>query len=141
MLKALKNLMIAMINATLILVVLSLFLAWKVTNKADQIASNFARSLVTVAPIRDDIQAATTELAALRSDFSNIKDQSEELKSASLQRMEASLAQLQTQLETAQQSIAGLSQAPEKLVDHAIDSSTDRMVQAVSDFRGCKPES
>ena len=38
MLKTLKNLALAMLNATLILIVLCLFLAWKVTDKAEPVA-------------------------------------------------------------------------------------------------------
>ena len=137
--KTLKDLGLAMINATLILIVLCLFLAWKVTSKADQVASNFARNLVTIQPLREDIQGTTTELAALRQDLAQISRQSDGLQSASLQRIETQLGKITENVERARQSVAHLSQAPTRLVDHAIDTAADRLTQGISDFRGYVP--
>ena len=106
--KTLKDLGLAMINATLILIVLCLFLAWKVTSKADQVASNFARNLVTIQPLREDIQGTTTELAALRQDLAQISRQSDGLQSASLQRIETQLGKITENVERAHQSVAHL---------------------------------
>jgi cell division protein FtsX len=137
MLNALKNLIVAMINATLILIVLALFLAWNVTNKADQIASNFARSIVTVQPLREDIQGMTAELAAIRGDIAQISGASEGVRSASLQRIAARLDQMEARAETARLSISELSQAPTKMVDYAINSAVDAVAQGAMDIRGC----
>jgi uncharacterized phage infection (PIP) family protein YhgE len=139
MLKTLKDLAIALINATLILIALCLFLAWKVTDKADQISSNFAKSLVTVQPLRDDIQGATGELAALRADLSQISEQSGALRSASLQRLQTQVEQMQARMDKALGSINDLSQAPTKLIDHAIYTGVDSLTQGIADIRGCVP--
>jgi chromosome segregation ATPase len=141
MLKILKDIGLAMINATLILTIVALLLAWKVTGTADQIMSDFARNLVTVDPLRQDVQDATTELAAMRSDLAGIRDQTGNLQSASLQRIETRLIQMETRLEEARTSLADLSQAPVRLVDHAIDTTATRMSREIRDFRGCVPES
>jgi len=138
--KTLKDLGLAMVNATLILIVLCLFLAWKVTDKADQIAANFARNLVTVAPLREDIQGATAELAALRQDLAQLSTQPEQpdaLRSASLQRIEARVEKITKNMDSARQSVAHLSQAPTRLIDHAIDTAADRLTESVNDIRGC----
>ncbi|MFT7596253.1 MAG: hypothetical protein ACI8R4_003588, partial [Paracoccaceae bacterium] len=92
MMTTLKKLGLALINATLILIVLCLFLAWKVTSRVDDLASNFAQNLNTVAPLREDIQGATSEMAALRSDLATLKAQSGDVSSATLQRIQDRMA-------------------------------------------------
>ena len=137
MLKAIKNLIVALLNATLILVVLSLFLAWKVTDKVEGLAGDFARNLITVAPLREDIQSTTTELAALRSDLAAIRAQSGEVTSVNLQRIETRLDQTQARLDGALKSVSDLTQAPARLIDHAIETGADKFSQSVKDIRGC----
>lgn len=140
MLKALKDLLVAMINATLILIVLALFLAWKVTSTADQIASNFATSLISVEPLREDIQGLTAELGAIRTDLQQLGEKPGELSSASLQRIENRLNQMQARADSAREAISNLSQAPTRMVDYAIDSSIDRLEQGIMEIRGCVPQ-
>ncbi len=139
MLKILKDIGLAMINATLILIVVALLLAWKVTGTADRIASEFARDLVTIDPLRQDVQGATAELAALRDDLASLRDQSGDLQAASLQRIEDRLTEMDTRMQDARASLATLSQAPAKLVDHAIDTAATRVSQEIRDFRDCVP--
>jgi len=139
MLTTLKNLGLAMINATLILIVLCLFLTWKITNRVDNLASNFAQNLNIVAPLREDLQGATRELAALRSDLAALKTQSGDVSSATLQRLQDRMSQTQGKLETAQQSVRDLAQAPAQLIDHAIETAADEFAQRAKDIRGCVP--
>lgn len=135
----LKNLVLAMINATLILIVLCLFLAWKVTSRVDDLASSFAQNLNIVTPLREDIQGATAELAALRSDLAALKTQSGDVKSESLLRLQERMEITQTKLETAQQTVRTLTQAPAKLIDHAIVTAADEMAKRATSLRGCEP--
>ena len=139
MLTTLKNLGLAMINATLILIVLCLFLAWKITSRVDNLASNFAQNLNIVAPLREDLQGATKELAALRSDLAALKAQSGDVSSATLQRLQDRMSQTQEKLETAQKSVRDLAQAPAQLIDHAIETAADEFAQRAKDIRGCVP--
>lgn len=139
MLKTVKDLAMAMINATLILIVLCLFLAWKVVDQADQIASDFASNLVSIQPLRDDLQGATDELAALRHDVAQIAGQTGDLQSTSLKRIETRLTQMDTRMAGARQSVADLAQAPTRLVDHAIDTAADKLATTLTRVRGCVP--
>lgn len=141
MLKILKTLGLAMINATLILIVVALVLAWKVTGTADRIMSDFARNLVSVEPLRQELQNTTSELAALRGDLERIRDQSGDLQSASLQRLDDRLTRMQSRLGTVRQSLADLSQAPARLVDQAIDTAATRVSKEIRDYRQCIPQS
>ena len=137
--KILKDLSVALLNATLILLALCLFLAWKVVDTADNVASNFASNLITVEPLRADVQAATEELAAVRQDMAKILDQSGELQSATLKRITARLAKLDTSMANARNSISELSETPYRLVDYAIETSADILAQKASYIRGCVP--
>lgn len=135
----LKKLGLALINATLILIVLCLFLAWKVTSRVDDLASNFAQNLNTVAPLREDIQGATSEMAALRSDLATLKAQSGDVSSATLQRFQDRMAQTQAKLDTSQRAVGKLTEAPSRLIDHAIETAADEFAQRFTDIRGCVP--
>jgi len=139
MLNTLKNLGLALINATLILIAVCLFLAWNLVDRADHVVSNFSRSLISVEPLRQDIRGATAELSALRNDLAQISEQSGELRSASLQSIQTSVQQMQEEMETVRQSIANLSQAPTRLVDHAIETAADQVAQGINKVRGCVP--
>lgn len=139
MLKLLKDLSVALLNATLILLALCLFLAWKVVNTADDIASNFARNLVTVDPLRADLQATTDELTALRQDVAQLLAQSGEVKSATLKRIATRLEKMDNRMVDARDSISDLSEAPYRLVDHAIKTAADSLAQTAMNIRGCVP--
>ncbi len=139
MLKALKDLALALVNATLILIALCLFLAWKLADTVDHATSNFAQNLISVAPLREDIQGATTELAALRADLAKVSAQSGDMQSASLKRIQTGVDHIKEDLDNARQSIADLSQAPARLVDHAIETATGQLAQGINDVRGCVP--
>lgn len=135
----LKNLGLALINATLILIALCLFLAWMITGRIDSLASTFAQNLNIVAPLREDIQGATAEMAALRSDLAAIKTQSGDISSATLQRLQERVEQTQSKLDMAQQSVSKLTQAPARLIDHAIETAADEFAERVTAIRGCVP--
>lgn len=136
--KLLKDLGVALLNATLVLLALCLFLAWKVVNTADNVASNFASNLVTIEPLRADLQATTAELAAIRQDVAQILT-SGELQFATLQRIETRLKMVDTRVNDAKGTISDLSQMPYQLVDHAIETASDSVAQKAGYVLGCVP--
>jgi methyl-accepting chemotaxis protein len=139
MLRTLKDLALAMLNATLILIVLCLFLAWKIADKADQIAASFARNLITVEPLRQDIQGAIAEMATLSRALEQMSSQSVELTAAGLQQMQSQVEQINARMNTARQSITTLTETPTKLIDYAVDATADRLTLSINDLRGCAP--
>ena len=139
MLKALKDLALALVNATLILIAVCLFLAWKLADTVDHATSNFAQNLISVEPLREDIQGAAAELAALRADLAKVSEQSGDLQSASMQKIQTRVEKMQGDFDTARQSIADLSQAPTRLVDHAIETAVSQLALEISNVRGCVP--
>lgn len=142
MAKTLKDLLLALLNATLILLALCLFLGWKLAQSIDDVRTGFAENLQRVTPLRDQAQGIRGELAALRSDLSAIRSQSDTLDSAALQQLNATLQRLnnlEDGLEATQAQLAGLAEKPEDLIDYAITSTVDTVTDGLLTVRGCVP--
>ncbi|MFV0514865.1 MAG: hypothetical protein ACK5MY_14745 [Jhaorihella sp.] len=141
MAKTLKDLALALLNATLLLIALCLFLAWQVASKVDGMIATFASNLEIVAPLREDVQAMTGEVAALRTDLASLSSQGAEAGSATMRAVQNRVAALETQLSQAGARIDALLQAPGALVDQAIDrtmtSAASEFSRAINDIRGC----
>jgi hypothetical protein len=140
MLKVLKDLGLALLNATLILLALCLFLALMVVNTADDVASNFARNLIAVEPLRADFQATTDALASLRQDVAQLTTRSGEAQSAALLGISTRLEGVEADVAAARKAISDLSESPYRLVDHAIETAADSLAQKARNIRGCVPQ-
>lgn len=143
MVKLLKDLALALLNATLLLAAIGLFFAWRVTSTMDGMVATFAGNLEIVTPLREDVQAMTTELAALRNDISALKSQTGEVSSATLRMVEDRVEKMESRVEEARNSIDDLKQAPDQMVDHAIEktmqTAADEFSRAINDIRNCQP--
>ncbi|TMV06436.1 hypothetical protein FGK63_14925 [Ruegeria sediminis] len=145
MAKTLKDLLLALLNATLLLLALCLFLAWKVSSTIDGLAATFAQNLQMVAPLREEAQAVQGELQGLRKDLEAVlQEKGEELTAATQQRISGILDRAETvekRLQSAQMRITELADAPEDLIDHAIETSVDAIADRATEIRGCTPAS
>lgn len=142
MAKTLKDLFLALLNATLILLALCLFLGWKLAQSVDTIRTGFAENLQLVTPLRDQAQGIRGELAALRSDLSAIRTQEGTLNAATQQQLNAALQRLnklEGGLERTQARLAGLVDNPEDLIDHAITTAVESVTNGLLSVRGCVP--
>jgi chromosome segregation ATPase len=137
--KTLKDLFLALLNATLILVALCLFLSLMLVNRANSLTESFAEHLRTVAPLQESVQEAGAEIAALRADLAALGDQSGEISSATMQRIQDRVEEMEARLETMQASMAELRDAPERLVDHAIEKAGEQATATATRIRGCVP--
>lgn len=137
----LKNLALALLNATLILVALCLFLAWKISQTVDGVAQNFASSLQIVTPLREDVGAMTSELAALRADLATIRDQTGEARSQAMGAVQDRMSAIDARLSDASARLAALQDAPRELLDQSVErtmaAAADEFSRAVNDIRGC----
>ncbi len=144
MAKTLKDLVFALLNATLILLALCLFLGWKLAQSVDDIRTGFTENLQLVSPLRDQAQGIRGELAELRNDLAAIRTQGDSLDSSALQQLNAILQRLETleeNLEGTQARLAGLVDKPEDLIDYAITTSVDNVTNGLLTVRGCVPAS
>jgi len=139
MTKTLKDLALALLNATLILIALCLFLAWRTATAVDAMTENFALTLQRVTPLRDEVSATRDELTALRQDVAALKAGGSELSSAAAQRLMNRLNVIDTQIDVAQRKITNLVDAPEKLIDYTLETAADKAARSISDIKGCTP--
>ena len=145
MIKTLKHRALALLNATLLLIALGLFLAWLVSSRVDGMLATFASNLELVGPLREDVQAMTAEVAALRADLASLSSQGGEAGSATMRAVQDRIAALDARLTQADARIETLRQAPGELVDRAIErtmtTAASEFARAVNDIRGCgKPQ-
>ncbi len=145
LLRALRDLGIALINATLILVVIALLLGLKLSNQVDRITSDFARNLVSAEPLRNDVQAMTGELSALRSDLAGIREQSGELTSetaqaltARLEIFEARLDKVSERMETVRDRVQSIELDPKAMFDRAVETAANQVVVSAGQLAGCE---
>jgi hypothetical protein len=142
MLKLLKDLALALVNATLLLVAACLFLAWQLSLRVDGVAASFAENLQLVAPLRGDVQAMTSEIAGLRGDLAALATRTGEIDSAMLAALETRIDGVQVRLTAAGDRFDQLVQAPEQMIDHVIETGATQFSRAVNDIRSCeKPPS
>lgn len=137
--KTLKDLFLAVLNATLILVALCLFLLLMVLNRANSLTETFAEHLQIVTPLQESVQTTGAEIAALRSDLADLKNQSGEASSATMTRIQDRVETMETRLADMQGTMAELRGVPERLLDQAITKAGDQAVISVTRIRGCVP--
>lgn len=137
--KTLKDLFLALLNATLILVALCLFLLLMVANKANSLTETFAKHLQIVAPLQESVQTTGAEIAALRTDLAELKNQSGEVSSATMARIQDRVETMEAKLDDMKGSLAELRTVPERLLDQAIKKAGDQAVISVTRIRGCVP--
>ncbi|MBE1284690.1 MAG: hypothetical protein GJ676_15370 [Rhodobacteraceae bacterium] len=138
--KTIKDLLLALLNATLILVALCLFFAWQLSATASEIATNFAKSLVPLAPLRADVQGLSDELKSLRAELSGLGDKVGEEASADLYVLRSRIEAYDLKISELKTRFAELDEVPDQLIDKAIEQSVDRVAMRMIEFRGCVPQ-
>lgn len=142
MAKTLKDLLLALLNATLILLALCLFLGWKLAQSVETIRDGFVENLQVVAPLRDQAQGIRDEISGLRGDLAAIRDNASDLDFATKSRLSATLDRLndiESKLESTQTRLAGLVDNPEDLIDYAVTTSSEAAAAQIMRLRGCEP--
>ncbi|SDI93639.1 hypothetical protein [Alloyangia pacifica] len=134
-----KNLLLALLNATLVLLALCLFLGVQLGNRVQDITDSFARNLVSINPLREEIGTMAGELTGLRSDIAALRDGGSEMTTEAAQRISARLDGLETRLDTAAQRFDAVLNSPEALIDHAIERAAEEVKQGIGALRGCAP--
>ncbi|WP_226629785.1 hypothetical protein [Alloyangia pacifica] len=137
--KTIKTLLLALLNATLILVALCLFLALQLSKRVEQVTDSFARNIVTIDPLRQEIATMTAEVSGLRADLGSLREGGSDMTTEAAQRITARLDTLDTRLDAASQRIERLLDSPEDLVDRAVERAAEELRLGIHDFRNCVP--
>ncbi|MEP2531001.1 hypothetical protein [Shimia sp.] len=135
--KTLKDLLIAMVNATLILVALCLFLLWQLAGKTENIAANFASNLKVVQPVGEEVRGLREDVAGLRADISKLGTGTDQSPTSTRQALDIRLAALNAKLDRIQTTMTKLAETPDRLMTQAIDRSTTQLAQTAYALRGC----
>lgn len=137
--ETIRNLFLALLNATLLLLALCLFLALQLSHKTEDIAASFASNLVTLAPLRDEVGAMTAELSGLRGDLQTLREDGRTMTGETADRLDARLDRIGTRLDSAVARIDAVQTAPSQLLDQAIDRVAGQIKQSVGEFGSCLP--
>lgn len=126
MTRTLKDLALALINATLILLAVCLFLGLRVADRANDVAHTFATALADLGPVRQSLDATTAEVAALRADLEELRANP----GAQVQdKISVKAEAIEARLDTVQDSLAQMQALPYDLTDHAIEKVGDELAE------------
>ncbi|MDE0588839.1 hypothetical protein OU789_02745 [Halocynthiibacter sp. C4] len=135
--RTIVNLLLAMLNATLILVALCLYLELRVLQKVDNLTATFAKNLVHVEPLQDSVQALSSEVAELKTELVALRETPGKLTSAAQEELALRLDTLNEKVTAVKTSFDGVLQNPETLVAEVVNAGADAAVSAIADLRGC----
>lgn len=138
--KIVKDLFLAVLNATLILVAVCLILGLMVARTAERAADRFHDGIETIRPLQTQVSDATAALVGLREDINALRTRPGALSpearaslEARIDALSATMAQMETRFEE-------LDEIPERLASSAINTAADRIEGFVSSYRSCTPE-
>ncbi|PRY23668.1 hypothetical protein CLV78_104159 [Aliiruegeria haliotis] len=144
--RVLRDLLLAMLNATLILIAICLFLGLRLAHTVDGLTETFADNLISAEPLRDDVQGMTGEIAALRADLDAIRAQSGQLTSETAQRLEdrlqafdARIAEIGTRAADVHARIDAVAMDPSALVEQAADHLVASVAARFGTLGTCEP--
>ena len=133
-----KDLFFALLNATLILIALCLWLAWQVSGAINSAASEFAGRLTNIETVRADIGGLRTEVAAFRSDLANLDTGTGENTSVAVARIQSRLNALEQRVGTTFDKLEAVAAHPETLVNYAVDRTAEQIKGGVETVLQCK---
>lgn len=137
MLKTLKDLVLALLNATLILIALCLFLGWKVSSTIDTMLMDFVRQVEIVGPMRSDVQDMTDEIRGLRSDLAGLAAGVSDPQL--LDRVQTRLSQVDGRVAAMGDRLDALLGLPEQMLDQSIEKLGLQAAHTINNIRGCTP--
>lgn len=138
--KQLWNLLLACINATLILVALCLWLAWGAFSAVDSISENVAVAAGKALAVEDELRTLRQELVDTRTALIETRDNGVPLR-IEAENVSQQLAMIDGHLTDLNAQLAMLARDPEGLVEAAVDHMFERLGAAFSGrFSSVLPE-
>lgn len=131
------NLLLALVNATLILLAICLYLELRVVQKMDSLTATFSQNLITIEPLKDSVESLSSEVTELRAELKSLRETPGKMTAAAEQKLSTRLDNLNSQLTAVKTKFNDVVQNPDELVDKAVDAGTQAIVQGIADLRGC----
>jgi hypothetical protein len=123
-------LLLAVLNATLILAALCLWLAWGALSAAERVSDRIGEAAETVLPLRAEIRRLTDEIAAARTELAERRAED----AAGTAALQVRLAAVETELAELTAAVTELSADPEALIDRAVASAFEGLGETVADI-------
>ena len=133
-----RNLVLALLNATLILAGLVLWLGWRTADAVHEVTDDIGLALADLDPLRASLVGVGDEVAGLRADLAELQTAPADENSALSEDLVLSIERLEALLTSATGRLDTLLAEPEALIDRAIETTADEMKEAVADMRGCE---
>lgn len=130
--RTLRNLAVAMLNATLILVAVCLWLGWSTLSAAERVSLQIGEAAQAIVPVRAEITGLTAEIAGVRSDIATL-GAGASADGAAMVALDTRIAAVEAQLADLNDRLAALGADPEALIDRAVRTTFATLGGLVSD--------
>jgi hypothetical protein len=138
LLSTLGDLLLSLLNATLILVLLCLLAGVKLVSSVNTLTAGIADNVSRLAPLREDVTAMTGEISALRADLAGLGDATGDIRKQGIQSINERLDTVAARMNAYADQVDDLVSDPGQLVDQAVGSAADQLKQGIADLRGCR---
>jgi len=128
--RSVGNLVLALLNATLLLAALCLWLAWGALSAAERVSGQIEEAAQTVLPLRTEIVTLTEEIAATRTELAELRSDGAADRAA----LEQRIAGVEAELARLTEAVTELAADPEALIDRAVTSAFDGLGDTVADI-------
>jgi uncharacterized small protein (DUF1192 family) len=135
----LRNLALALLNATLILAALVLWLAWRTADAVHDVTEDVDLALVGLDPVRADLALLRDEVAGLRADIAALSTSDPGGARPLTEPIEQRIAALDRRIADAVARVDRLTSDPAVLIDRAIGSVAENLTRYVARLRDCVP--
>ncbi len=135
--RTIGNLLLALLNATLILVALCLFLGWQLFQEVETVTGHVAKNVTQIQDLKTEVQAMTAEMSALRSELSEQSVQADPLTLQAMQELSAKMDRIDGRVSQAETRLASFVNEPTALIDHAVDQTAGELKELVAAFADC----
>lgn len=131
--RSVANLVLALTNATLILVALCAWLAWHTFATAERVSDNIVRALSQSDAFRSDIANLSTEISGLRKEIAALQSSDDSTLGRS-SKIATEVDALRSEVAALTSAIEGLSAHSQILIQHAVETTFDEFGRRVAQF-------
>jgi transposase len=135
--RTLKDLALALLNATLLLALACLVAGVVLVSRFQGVTDAFAQKLADLSPVRQELAALREEVGGLRTDLAAMATGASASQSSSLMRLQTRTALLDDKVQSIQSTVSGIAQDPFVLIDHAVGAAADELRKTLTGDAAC----
>ncbi len=140
---ALKNLVLALLNATIMLILLCLVFAYltarQINGLTDTMTTAFAENLITVEPVKEQLVLLNDNVTGLRSDVQAIRTATGAVRDEKLEAIQIRLDTMATNTADMRNKMRQITEEPDVIVGAAVSSAVGELTETLVALRGCAP--